>query len=128
MDPGQKQELDLAPYRALLVIVGAIVLGALAFLLNGCTAIEDTSDRLAAEIEPEDDPWCDAFALALESCDVDHYGRDELAAVVAGGCVDVAMAATKTTDGRTLLHAALLGAHGHADEQAFVQAVAACRG
>jgi hypothetical protein len=29
-----KQELDLAPFRALLVLIGAIVLGCLAFVLN----------------------------------------------------------------------------------------------
>lgn len=97
-------------------------------LALGCNALDAQAERLGELAAPEEpDPWCDAFTLALESCDVDHYIDETRAPAVVVGCVGVAMHATGADpDGSTALGGALLGAYGYADPSGFENAVEAC--
>jgi hypothetical protein len=107
----------------------------IALSLTGCGALDDATQRLAAAAEPDDDQgeaWCEAFTLAIESCDVDHYADGTAAPKVVVGCTGVALAAAgfdveADPGGATALAGALLGAYGYSDPSDFESAVEACR-
>lgn len=91
-------------------------------LLAGCT-----ETPFAYEAPPKEDPWCQSFRLALNACDVDHYGDPSQMPAVVLGCTDVALAAFDTPlDGRLALASALLGAYGYGDDSGFNRALLTC--
>lgn len=71
--------------------------------------------------------WCEAFELALESCDPTAYGDDVTSIMpVVTGCTDVALAAAGTDEGRTELADALVSCAGVGASWHCDQAEAAC--